>query len=236
MNSSARWAIGVSVTVGLMMVAMALNFWGAKEIRSSPDEVVVLTLVAAAWLLIAMRLFSWLGLSFKDDAVDRKNIAALIVLCGAVISMALIYAGGSIGEGPSYWNNFFSAGLGTLGLFGLWILLELGGKPSISITEDRDAASGLRLCCFLLAVGLILGRAVAGNWHSESETVHDFIHDGWPAALICATAILVELFARPNRSRPFPDLPIHGLIPGGAYLALAAAWLRHLGAWEGMPK
>lgn len=236
MNSGARWAIGVSVTVGLIMVAMALNFWGAKEIRSSSDEVVVLTLVAGAWLFIATRLFSWLGLSFKDDAVDRKNIAALIALCGAVISVALIYAGGSIGEGPSYWNNFFSAGLGTLGLLGLWTLLELGGRVSISVTEDRDVASGLRLCCFLLAAGLILGRAVAGNWHSESATVHDFLHDGWPAAPICIVAVIVEFFARPSRSRPFPGWPTYGLMPGIIYFAIAAAWLRHLGAWEGMPK
>jgi len=70
--------------------------------------------------------FSWLGLSFRDDAVERRNIAALTALCGAVPAVALTYIGGSLGEGPSYWNNVFSASLGTVGLLGVWLLLELG--------------------------------------------------------------------------------------------------------------
>ena len=38
-----------------------------------------------------------------------------------------IYLGGSLGEGPSYWNNIFSAGLGTVGFLLLWVFLELFG-------------------------------------------------------------------------------------------------------------
>src|SRR5206468_10738292 len=60
--------------------------------------------------------------SFRDDAVERRNIAALTALCGAVPAVALTYIGGSLGEGPSYWNNVFSASLGTVGLLGVWLL------------------------------------------------------------------------------------------------------------------
>ncbi len=116
----------------------------------------------------------------------------------------MIYAGGGIGEGPSVLENIFSAGLGMAGLFILWFLLELGGHVSMSIAEERDLASGMRLCGLLLAAGLILGRAVAGDWHSAAATVGDFIRDGWPAALLCAIGIAVERFARPSHRCPIP--------------------------------
>ncbi len=216
------------------MIAVALHLWGAAEIRADGSEVFWLTFAGAVWLILLTRLFAWFGLDFRDDAVERRNAAALVALCGAVMAVAVIYAGGSIGEGPSYFNNVFSAGLATLVLFVLWILLEIGANVSLSIAEERDLASGLRMCGFLLASGLLLGRAVAGDWHSENATLHDFVHDGWPAAALCAIALAVERFARPSRRRPFPPWPGYGLIPALFYLAVAVAWLRHLGAWEGM--
>ena len=184
MNSGARWLFGVCFAANLLMIAIALSSWGAAEIRANGGEVLFLTGAGAAWLGIATLLFSWLGLSLRDDAGERKNIGALVALCGSLTGVALIYAGGSVGEGPSYSNNAFSIGLAALGFFGLWILLELAGGVSRSITEDRDLASGLRLCGFLIAVGLVLGRAVAGDWHSENATVHDLIRDGWPVVIL----------------------------------------------------
>ena len=236
MNSSVRWAFGFCVAASLIMVAFTLHLWGASEVRANASDVFFLTFVGAVWLVLATKLFSWLGLSFRDDAVERRNIAALTALCGAVPAVALTYIGGSLGEGPSYWNNVFSASLGTVGLLGVWLLLELGAKVSVSIAEERDFASGLRMCGFLLAIGLVLGRAAAGDWHSESATVRDFIHDGWPATILWATALVIERLLRPSRRRPFPAWPSCGLLPALFYLALAAAWLWHLGAWEGMPR
>jgi len=168
--------------------------------------------------------------------LERRNVAALVALCGALMAVAIIYAGGSLGEGPSYLNNFFSAGLGTAGLLVLWILLELGANASMSIAEERDLGSGVRLCGLLLATGPILGRAVAGDWHSAAATIRDFIRDGWPVTVLWAIAFAIERFARPSRRRPFPPWPSYGLVPAVLYLAIGTAWLRHLGRWEGMPR
>jgi hypothetical protein len=236
MKSRAHWAFGVCVAVSLLLIMVSLHWWGAAEVRANAGEVLVLTVVGTVWLVLATKLISWFGLSFRDDVVERKNRAALVALCGAEVSVAVIYAGGSLGEGPSYLNNFFSAGVGTAGLFLLWILIEIGGRASISIAEERDLASGVRLCGSLIAIGLVLGRAVAGDWHSESATLRDFVTDGWPALVVCVVTVVAERCVRPSRHSPFPSWRSSGLIPAVLYLALAGAWVCHLGPWEGMPR
>ena len=236
MRSDSRWVFKVCLVASLVTVALTLHFWGAAEVRTDPGEVLILTMGGAMWLGLGYAVFSLFGLSYDDDVKEKGNSAALVTLCGAVLAVAMTYAGGSIGEGPSVLENIFSAGLGTAGLFILWLLLELGGRVSMSITEERDLASGIRLCGLLLAAGLILGRAVAGDWHSAVATVDDFIRDGWPAAGLCAVAVAVERFARPSHRCPVPPWRSRGLLPALVYLALGAAWLWRLGAWEGMPR
>jgi uncharacterized membrane protein YjfL (UPF0719 family) len=223
-----RFCFGVSV----LLIASALWRWGAVEVRGHLDQVLLLSLLGLVWLIVFSRLFSWLGLSIADDVIERRNPAALVALCGAILALALIYIGGSLGEGPSYWNNIFSAGLGTFGFFLLWFLLELFGRSSESIAEQRDLASGIRLCGFLLAEGSMLGRAVAGDWHSESATVHDLLRDGWPAAVLCLFALGVQWLVRPNQKSPTRPSSSYGLVPGFAYVAIATGWIVHLGRWE----
>jgi hypothetical protein len=220
----------------LLFVALALHNWGATEIRKDFGEVIFLTVGGIVWLALATKLCAWFGVSLLDDAIERKNGAALVALCGAVLSAAVVYAGGSVGEGPSYENNVFSFGLAGAGLIVFWILLEIGSSISRSIVEDRDPASGIRLAGFLVSISLVLGRAVAGDWHSESGTVRDFMKDGWFAAIICAVAVPMERFLRPNRQHPFRAWGRHGLIPVSVFLALAWVWLWHLGLWEGYPR
>lgn len=221
---------------GLGLIAAALHFWGAREIREDTGEVIFLTLSGGVWLLLCQGVLSWLGLSARDDAVERQNPAALAAVCGGLLAVGCIYAGGSIGEGPSYSNNLFSVALAAAGLFGLWFFFEVCTRISLAITEERDLASGIRFAGFLLALGLMLGRAVAGNWHSASATLVDFVHDGWAVIVLWGIALMVEQFTRPSRRKLFPSWPACGLGPALLYVALAGGWLWHLGAWEGLPK
>src|SRR5262252_2844949 len=128
----------------LTLVATTLECWGAREIRANVSEVFFLTLVAAVLLILAAKLFPWFGLSLRDDAVERKNLSALIALCGAVLALGFICAGANIGEGPSFTNNFFCDVIGIASFFLLWFIVELIGKISRSIAEERDLATGLR--------------------------------------------------------------------------------------------
>lgn len=236
MNRRIPWAFYLCATAALTLVAVTIRLWGAAEVRANAGGVFVLTLLGAVWLTLMTKLFPWFGLSVRDDAVERKNPSALIALCGAVLALGIIYAGANIGEGPSYTNNFFCDFIGTVSFFLLWIFAESIGRISRSISEERDLASGLRMCALLLAFGLIIGRALAGDRHSKTATVQDFIRDGWPSAILLLLAVIVEPFARPNRRQPFPRWPVCGLLPATIYVLLATVWLWHLGAWEGMHK
>ena len=220
--------------LSLLLAGAAAQKWGAAELRSNFSEVAVVPLIAIPWLIAATVLFSWFGLSLRDYVVERKNIAALVALSGGLAGVAFTYIGGNLGEGPSFWNNFYSAGLATMSFFGLWLVLEVASNVSISIAEEKDLASGVRLCGLLLALGLVLGRAVAGDWHSTEATFHDFARDGWPAAVLCVLAIPVEWIVRPSRRQPFPSWLSAGLLPAVGYLLLAAGWLWRVGRWEGM--
>ena len=230
------WATNGCFLASLLLIAIVISKWGAVEVRENFGPVFFLTLLGCAWMVVAMHVFPWFGLSIGDDVGERRNPAALIGLCGATISVAIIYAAGNLGEGPSYWNNIFSAAVGTIGFFTLWFALELGGRVSVSIAEERDVATGIRFSGFMLAAGLILGRAIAGDWHSELATIQDFFRDGWPAAVLCIVAVFTERVLRPCRARPFPNYRSFGVLPAIAYIGCAWAWVAHLGRWEGMPK
>jgi hypothetical protein len=230
------WLLIGVVFGGLALLVVALHTWGAKEVRTDAESILFLAAVGGVWQITAMALFPWLGLSIRDDAMERHNRAALIALLGALVAVQVSYICGNIGEGPSYWNNVFSAGLATGGLILLWLALQIAADISGSVAEERDVASGIRFCGFMLACGLIFGRAVAGDWVSESATVHDFARDGWPAVALCAVSIPVERVLRPSRQKPFPSPVACGVLPALGYLCGAGVWLCHLGMWDGFSK
>jgi uncharacterized membrane protein YjfL (UPF0719 family) len=236
MNGNPGWIVGVSVSACLTAVAVTLHFWGAVEVRTDPVALLGLTFVGALWIFLASKIFPWLGLSFEFDIVDCKNTAAVIAFSGAVVAIAILYVCGNFGEGPSYLENFFSAGVGCVAWFLLWLIFELTTKVSLSITEQRDLASGVRCCGILVATGLILGRATAGNWASAFATIHDLFRDGWVAGALLVLALPVESFVQPSKFRPFPSWINCGVVPAIIYLSIAGAWLWHLGRWEGMPQ
>jgi uncharacterized membrane protein YjfL (UPF0719 family) len=223
-----------ALNIGL--IAVGLGHWGARELREDVAERLQPCAVAVACLLVTDGLFEWLGLSLSVDVIEQRNAAAFVALCAARSAVAVLYVLGSAGEGESLLENYFSAALGILALFALWALLEVGAGVSRSIAVERDLASGLRFAGFLLAESLLVGRALAGNWHSESDALSDLLRlAALPAFGLLAAAFGVERLARPSRRRHAPAWPLFGMVPALAYLAFAASSLHRLGPWEGMP-
>ncbi len=191
--------------------------------------------LGALWLGLAIAVLPFWGLSARDDVIERQNLAAAYSISGALLGVTLCFGGGNIGNGPGWQAVVYSALLSTGGLFLLWLGLEALTGVSAAVTIDRDRASGLRLAGFLVAISLVLGWAVAGDWRSFSNTTTDFIQRSGLALALTGVAIFVEMRCQPTAQCPNLPLRTHGLVPCTAYIgsALLGIWLFWwLGVWQ----
>jgi uncharacterized membrane protein YjfL (UPF0719 family) len=209
---------------GVVILAILIRF-SASDVRTSTYYLMVYLALGIAWLALVKWLFSFLGISFEFDVVERSNPAALAALSGALLGTTFCYAGGNIGEGPGTEVVIFSAGLATIYFFLVWWALSVLTEVDYTVTIDRDLAAGLRLGGFLFSAGLILGRAAAGNWVSYSATFNDMLRYGSPVLILLAFAVLVELVARPTPEHPAPSPVLFGALPLVAYVGGAAFYL-----------
>ena len=178
-----RTPLYLATLAGFLVLGVVVRRWADPQIRANSGYVLLVFLMGGACLTIANALIPWLGISLRDDAFERRNFAAVMALSGATLGVMVTYSAANVGTGPSLWNNVFSSLLATGTLLLVWLVASLG-RAAASITEERDLATGLRLGALLIAEGLILGRAIAGNWVSAGATVLDFLRGGWPALLI----------------------------------------------------
>jgi hypothetical protein len=222
-----------AVLIGFGVLAWVVGKWADPQIRENSGYVLLVFLMGGACLTLACALLPWLGLGLRDDAFERRNFAAVLVLSGATLGMLITYSAATTGEGPSFWNNVFSSLLATGTLLLLWVIVAVAGSAARSITEERDVPSGLRLGSWLVAEALILGRAVAGDWESAETTARDFVRDGWSAFALCAGAAFVERALRPTAGNPRPSPALHGWVPAIVYLFASLGWCARLGWWEG---
>lgn len=208
-----------------------LALWSSFDVRNSPLYLLFYTVMGAAWVGGAMHVVPFLGISARDDVIERGNRAALWAVLGAMLGNTLCFAGGNIGDGPGWWVVVFCGLLSSGALFALWWLVESVAGMSDAITVDRDPASGFRLGAFLAGSGLILGRSVAGDWHSAGETLADFAARGWPAAAVAFMAIGFQRISPPTAKRPARS-EAAALLPSLLLLAVAITWVAHLGGWR----
>src|ERR1043166_5148905 len=80
-----RWAIPACYIASIVLIASALWNWGAVEVRGHGEEVVFLTFLGIAWLVVSLHLFPWFGLCVGDDVNERRNPAALVALVSATL-------------------------------------------------------------------------------------------------------------------------------------------------------
>lgn len=182
-----------------------------------------------AWTGVCTGVFSWFGISARDDVFDRRNPAAVPVLSGGLLGFAACYSGGNIGDGPGWWVVIFAALLASGTLAVLWLILERFTHVSDAITIDRDIAAGHRLGGFLFGAGLILGRGVAGDWVSPGATIADFVQVAWPAVLLLVLFLVIDRQARATPEQPEPSVQTVGLMPAMIYTILGAAYVAMLG-------
>lgn len=208
------------------------NF-ASHDVRDSTTYLGFYLLMGAAVTAFGVSLLDRLGLSLRDDVLERRNPAACLAWSGAVLGLALAFAGANIGDGPGWWVVVFSAGLSVGALLLGWLLLDRLGGCAEAILVERDQAAALRVAAWFVAVGAINGRAAAGDWVSVSATVTDFGRVASGGFALTVLAAFVESVA--NRVPPATEADrtnlLRAALPSLLVLGLAALYLVWLGRW-----
>ncbi|MBX3270155.1 MAG: hypothetical protein KF729_07830 [Sandaracinaceae bacterium] len=221
-----------AAAVGLFLAAMGIVLGGlttvsASDVRSDDFYIAYFALMGWAWLGGVIFLKDRLGLSMRDDVLERRNTAALVAFGGVLVGHALAFTGGNIGEGPGWWCVVAASGLASLSLFGVWLLMHGIARVPDLLTVERDLGAGVRTAGLFVACGAVFGRAAAGDWLSLGDTIVSFVAVAWPALGIVAVAGIVERALAPSRSMP-GRLPL-SLLAAGSYLTAGAAMVARVG-------
>ena len=193
-----RWLLALAPLIGGLLLTFVLLRWSSEDVRTDGDYIIFYLVIGTAWVGIFRLLLPLLGFNPRDEVLERGNDAAAWAVAGALVGGACCFAGGNVGNGPGWWVVLFSAGLSTCCLVLLWVLVHSFSDLAEKVVIERDIAAGLRAGGFFLGAGLMLGRAVAGDWVSASATLTDFARMGWPALVFAGLVAALERCCPPN--------------------------------------
>ncbi len=131
--------------------------------------IVLLTAVA----LGTCRVF--LGMNIQEQLAAR-NVAAAIVVAGVYIATSLTYSGTLSGEGGGFWILLLFFLLGQLALLGITYAFRwLTSYDDVQEIAAGNVAAALALTGLLVAVGLIVRWAVAGEYTGFFRSLGSFL-------------------------------------------------------------
>jgi uncharacterized membrane protein YjfL (UPF0719 family) len=106
----------------------------------------------------------FLGMHMQEQLAAR-NVAAAIVVAGVYIATSLTYSGGLVGEGGGFWIMLLFFLFGQLALLGITYAFRwLTHYDDVQEIASGNIAAALALAGLLIAVGLIVRRALAGDY------------------------------------------------------------------------
>jgi uncharacterized membrane protein YjfL (UPF0719 family) len=216
----------------LALLFSVLKLAASHDVRDSWPYLIMYVVMGAAWVVLWTAPMRLLGVSPRDDALERGNPAASYAVAGAILGLTLTFAGGNIGNGPGWWVVVFSAGMATLTLLLTWAIVQALGGTSELVSVERDVASGVRLGASLAAAGLICGRGAAGDWTGAENAARDFALIAWPVLPLAVVEVVASRILKPTPQWPKPSVFASGVLPAAVYLALAAAYVWEVGPWS----
>ena len=219
-----RLALFGAPVVSLAFIFVTLTTLASRDVRHDPLYLAFYLLIGAAWIGGGTLVFPFLGISARDDILERGNGASAWAVAGALAGMSCSFAGGNIGNGPGVAAVLFSSALSTGLFFVLWFVLDALTSISDAITIDRAKEAGIRLAGFLVCLGLLSGWSVAGDWVSASATLRDFLHSSWPAVAITAIAVLLELALKRTSIRFSSRITVSAVL-SATYIGLGLVWI-----------
>jgi uncharacterized membrane protein YjfL (UPF0719 family) len=217
--------------IGGLALFFVLCKWSSHDVRDNPIYILFYMAMGFGWAGLWNWILPYVGLSFRDDALERDNDAAGLAVSGSLIGTTFAFAGANIGDGPGWWVVVFCAALSGVTMLLLWMIGSRITRVQEFITIDRDIASGWRAAGFFIGSGLILGRAVAGDWHSAQATVSDFITRGWPVLILWGITLLLDITSKPTPQRPVLNPFLFGVIPSALLIGFGIADVMMQGSW-----
>lgn len=213
-----------------VLLAILVTF-SASDVRSDLRYIAMYLAIGSAWVILCQLGLSIMGMRVIEDVAQRRNPAAAWAVTGFFVGPALCYAGGNIGDGPGWWVVLFAAFYATIS----WFVILFAIDQICGIFDDvfvgRDPAAGVRLMGTSIALGLILGRGVAGTWVSAAATLDDFARDAWPALIIAGFEICATFLFRVARGT-HPTLPASaGFLAAILSVGGAITYVIMLGWW-----
>jgi len=214
-----RLALIATPPIALALIFAVIVTAGSYDVRGDPRYLLLYTVLGAVWIFVASQIMHGFNISFRDDALERRNPAAVIVVVCAMLAHAAIYAGANIGDGPGWWCVVAAALIGSAAWFLMWALVAACCSASEEIAVERDVPSAIRFGGYMLAMGLICARGSAGDWTSLEQTFIEF-QAAWPVLPLTLAVIVLELVLRrrPRNARPQVTASIYLAC---AYLAVA---------------
>jgi uncharacterized membrane protein YjfL (UPF0719 family) len=223
-SSVQRVALACLPVVALIPTYIVLQRSADPRVVGHLDYTILFMLGGGMWIFVASRFLEVLGISIRDDAIERDNLAAMVAVWGILSGVGIVYALSNIGTGATIWTTLVPGFVATVALLLMLFLVELtGGAVVDAITIDRDVASGLRMGGAVLGCAIILGHAATGDWTSWYHTWSDLATRGWPAVLIAVAAGVLQRMLGPTAHRPQPGILKFGVVP--ATLVVAAGFL-----------
>jgi uncharacterized membrane protein YjfL (UPF0719 family) len=206
-----------------------LRQWASFDVVDAPYYIIGYMALGLVWITIAAVLLArFTDIRLQQDVRERNNSAAAVALAGMLLGTAIAYAGGNIGDGPGWYVVIFSALLSTLTVYIAVCVIALFSDGEERITIDHDVGAAIRLGAVAVGVGIIAGRAAAGDWVSVPATVRDFVAVAWPVVLFVGAAIVHE------RMTP-PVYAGGGILRSGIFAVLfigvASAYVSSYGSW-----
>jgi hypothetical protein len=214
----------LSLVPAPLVLMPVLSTLAAKDVRDDPTYVGMYLLMGMAWTTLSLLLLRLWGFQLAD-VTQRRNAAVRVFIIAFALAAALAFAGANIGDGPGFHVVIFSALLGSLTLFGTFMLQSLAVNARYRMLVDRDVGLAARLGLLLVSVGLVAGRAAAGSWVSAAGTIQDFTAVIWPVIPVVGLDAAVTAITRANHRRsPWLIDVVFGLLYLGLACIYCALW------------
>jgi uncharacterized membrane protein YjfL (UPF0719 family) len=138
-----------------------------------------MALAAALWRVL-------LELDLRRDVLEARNLGAALLIAASLVATGLIYQGALSGDGSRGWvaAGFFALGEGAL--FAAVLLYEFLTPYDVGeeVGAKANPAAAVAASGAVIAAGLIIGDAVAGDFHGWTASLLETLPYLLPAALL----------------------------------------------------